>query len=316
MPTPTPEQVHVDQLLSNISIAYRPVGMIADQIFPIVGVNKQSGLFAIYNKSNWFRVPNTRQAPGTVPNDVAFTVGSGQYITQKFGLGTDVWYETQRNADNPFAPLQDGTEFLRDQLALDFEQRVFNLCATGCGSSQALTGTDALSDFDNSDPLTVFRTGRQAVRSTTGRRPNVCVIGQKAWDILQYHPDLVRAAYPGAGIGGTLQQDQFARILGVDKILVGETIKNTAQEGQADTFTDVWSTHMFYMYIEPNPGLMKPSFGYAFNWTNPTDGSPPSFSIKRREDLKRESTELWTSYYQDERIVAPELGFMIQSGIV
>ena len=315
MPSPTPETVHVDQLLSNVSIAYRPVGMIAEEVFPVVPVNKQSGLFPIYNKSNWFRIPNTRHSPGTNPNEVSFTVGSGQYICQKWGLGTDVWYETQRNADNPYQPLQDGTEFLRDQLALDYEARVFTLLSTGCGSQQLLTGTDALNDFDNSDPLTVFRTARQAVRSTTGRRPNTCIIGQKAWDVLQYHPDLVRAAYPGAGIGGTLQQDQFARILGVDRILVGETIKNTAQEGQTDTFTDVWSTHIFYLYVEPSPGLMKPTFGYSFRWAYPNDGTPPAFSINRMEAPKRESTELWTSYYQDERILAPELGFLIGTGI-
>jgi hypothetical protein len=39
---PTMHQVHLDAAMSNISIAYRNPAYVADQVFPIVRVQKQS----------------------------------------------------------------------------------------------------------------------------------------------------------------------------------------------------------------------------------------------------------------------------------
>jgi hypothetical protein len=316
MPQPTPNASHVDGLLTNISIGYKPQGFIASDIYPVVTVGKQSNLYAIYPKDHWFRQSNTLRAPGTKGRRGGFTVGSGTYLCQNYDFGTDVWDETIANADNPLQPLQDGVEYVRTQLALDQEIRVAAQVDGGVGSSSTLTGLSAWSDFDNSDPLTDIRVARQAIRSTTGLRPNTAIIGQKAWDVVRDHPDFVRRAFPGAGIGGTLTQEQFASvILNVDRVLIGETIKNTAAEGATATFTDVWSTHLYLAYVAPSPGLMTPSFGYQFRWNMNGSSNPPAFAIRRKYEEEMRTTILWTDYYQDERTVAPELGFKIATGI-
>lgn len=316
MPTPTPAQSHIDQLLTNISIGYQPQGFIASMVFPEVSVSKQSGLFVTYPKENWFRQGSTLRAPGAKGKRGSYGVGSGQYFCQNYDYGTTVWDETEANQDVPLSAMVTGVEFVRTQLALDKEIRVQTVVDAGVGSSTTLTGGAVWSDFDNSDPLTDIRVARQAIRSTTGVRPNVAIIGQKAWDVVRDHPDFVRRVYPGAGIGGTLTQDQFASvILNVDKVLIGETIKNTADEGTSGTFTDVWSTHLYLAYVAPSPGLRTPSFGYAFQWNMNGSSNPPAFSIRRKYDDEARTTTLWTDYYSDERVVAPELGFKIATGI-
>lgn len=316
MPSPTPNQVHIDALLTNLSIGYRPRGMIADQVFPVVPVEKKSDVYAVFPKDAWFRIPNTLRAPGTKPNRVTYTVGSGTYSCTGYGLGGEVWDETKANADRPVHdPERSTVELIRDNLGLDFEKRVSERCWTGCGSSATLTGTDAFSDFDNSSPIDVFRTGRQAIRSTTGLRPNVAIVPQKVMDVLMYHPDLIRATYPGAGVGGTVNQQQLAAQLQVDRVIVPDAIMNTAQEGQTAAFTDVWSTNIVMCYAEPSPGLMKPSFGYAFQWRSENGGYAPAFAISRKYDEEAGTTILWTKYWQDEKIVAPELGYLIKTGI-
>ena len=47
MAQPTPQDVHIDAALSNISIAYKPVGMVADMVFPSVPVDKQSDYYYV-----------------------------------------------------------------------------------------------------------------------------------------------------------------------------------------------------------------------------------------------------------------------------
>lgn len=320
-----PHAFHIDTFLSNFLIGYRPRNLVATEIFPVLPVQKQSNVYARIDKGNWFRIPDTARAPGGPFREVNYTVSSGLYFASNYALQTSVPFEVLDNADQPHDPLARNAEFLVDQLMLDFENRVKTLVLSGVGSSATLTGAAAWSDFVNSDPLTNIDTGREAIRSTTGFVPNVAVMGERAWLKMKRHPDIVRAVYPGAGVGGTVDTGQFAELIGVDKVLVGGAIQNTAPEmwnaagndATQTSFSDVWSTFFIMAYVAPEPGIMTPTFGTAFRWTGPNIGAngPGNFSIerKRNTDLLRE--ELRTAYWQDERVVAPELGYSIITGI-
>jgi len=47
VPRPTPRDAHLDSALTSVSIAYRNPTYIADQVFPTVGVNKQSDYYFV-----------------------------------------------------------------------------------------------------------------------------------------------------------------------------------------------------------------------------------------------------------------------------
>lgn len=309
-----PGEFHIDALLTGMLIGYRPQGLIGDQIFPLVPVTKQSNIFPKIDRGAWFRRPTTLRAPGTAPENVRYTVSSDTYFCDNFELGTDIPFETLDNADSPQDPATQGAEFLVDQLMIDQEVRIAQAAWAGCGSSQALTGANAWNDFGGSDPLTNFETAQQAIRQSTHYKPNLAVIPELTWIKLRRHPDIVRAIFPGAGIGGVASPQQLANLLGIDRVLIPEAIQNTGADGLADVFTDVWSTSVVLAYVPPRPGIMVPTFGYAFRWTGPNIG-PGNFAVERRRDTKRKTEELQTGYYQDEKIVAPELGFLIATGI-
>ena len=57
MTNPTLSQVHVDAILTNASVAYiqSADNFIANKVFPIVPVDKQSDLYFKYTKEDWFR---------------------------------------------------------------------------------------------------------------------------------------------------------------------------------------------------------------------------------------------------------------------
>lgn len=317
MPDITASNVHHNQLLSDFSVAYRPENLIADQIFPVKNVSKQTNRYLVVDKAAWLRRPTTDRNPGSNPNDVHFSVSSDAYFADNRALGTWVDYETQDNADDPISALLPGVQFLRDQLAIDFECRVFTKLSSGVGSSQALTGTNAWTDYSNSDPITNIRTAKQAIYSTTGKYPNTFVIGQKAWDVIRFHPDLIQATHPGGGGGGIVAPDAFARVIEVDRVLIGRTIYNSAKEGQTATYTDVWSTNAYLLHVNQSPALNTATFGVAFHWTGAKigRGGVGNYNIMTKEDERAGKTDLWTGYYQDEKVVAPELGFEIRTGV-
>lgn len=317
MPAQNTGDFHIDYLLSGMLEGYRPEDFIADQFFPVIPVTKQSGLYAKVNRGNWFRNPTTLRAPGTAPREVNYTVSSDRYQVENHELATAVTFEALDNADDPYQPMTLNGMFLIDQLMLGFEIRMVDHIYTGVGTTITLTGTDVWDDYGNSSPLEVLDTAREAIRATTQKRPTVAVMGEKAWIKIKRHPDLLRAAAPAALGGGILTEQQFASLVGVNKLLIGRLIKNTAAEGAADSFTDVWSTNLVIAHVAPAPGIMVPSFGYSFRWGGPNIGrnGPPTFAVETRRDTKRKVVEMQTGYYQDEKISGSELGVMIATGI-
>lgn len=318
MPSLVPNDVHLNQFLTNYSLAYAPADAIAGEVFKSVSVGKQTNTYAVIAKGDWLRRHNTQRAPGQAPNYVTFSVSSDTYYARNYALGTEVDYETQDNADAPHAPLQDGVRFVRDGLAIDFECRVFEKCATSCGTTITLTGADEWDQTATSDPIGVVRTAREAIRQTTGLSPNVAVVPQRAMEYLMHHPDIIRAAYPGAGVGGMVSAQKLADVWQVERVLVPKMVRNTAEKGNpTSTFTDVWSTNVFLMYANPNPGLRTATFGLAFDWTGPKigRGGVGGFAVVQKEDEEIGATKLWSGYYRDEKVVAPELGAQILTGI-
>lgn len=316
MPDTQPRDAHLNQFVRGLLIGHRPVGMIAEDVLPVVPVNKETDTYPIISKDDWLRRPDTRRSQNEAAKQVNFSVSSDTYQAVNYALGTRVSYELQDNADPPYAPLRDAGTFLIDQLMLDYEIRTQSTVTAGVGSSVALTGGDAFSDFANSDPLEQVRIGREAIRSTTGRIPNTLICPEQTLQVLKNHPDLIRAAFPGAGVGGQVGAAQLASVFDIPRVLVPSTIYNTAREDVAGTYTDVWSTSMTLLHVAP-PALFSTTYGSSFRWGGPKigTGGPGNFNVFTKEDTERSSTGMWTGYYQDEKIIAPELGYRIDTGI-
>lgn len=317
MPDFSPGDFHIDHLVTNILVAFRPLDDIGTDIFPVIPVTKQSNRFAKIDKGNWFRRPTTLRAPGTGAREVSYTVSSDSYNAENYELATVVPWETIDNADVPFQPAVRAGEFLISQLMLDANMRIRALIAGGVGSTTTLTGGNAWDQFATSDPLTDIEVAQEGIRETTGFNPNICVIGHKAWLKLRRHPDIIRHINP-SGLGGPMATaQQFGNLIGVDRVLIGRSINNTSNEGQSDSFVDVWSSDCTLMFVTPTPGIMVPTFGYAFRWSGPNIGAggPGNFQMQRMTLPERKSDKMRTGYYQDEKIVAAELGFNIRTGI-
>ena len=78
----TGRDLHIDQLLSEMAMAYRPEGFIADMIFPTVNVQKQSDLYMVFDRADRGRIEDTSRAPGVQANRVTEAVGSATYFAK------------------------------------------------------------------------------------------------------------------------------------------------------------------------------------------------------------------------------------------
>lgn len=258
--------VHIDTALTQISIGYQNEGLVGDQLFPPVPVNKQSDKYYTFGREGWLPEDDVR-APGAVAREILpANVSTDTYFTVEHALQTAVTDEERRNADNPLSPDRDGTEMITSKIQLGRERTVQTLATTAAnyatGHTVTLSGTSQWNDYTNSDPIGVLRTGVRAVHAKIFREVNTAIIPYPVMSILEDHPDfLERIKYSERGI---FTQDLLASILGFRKVVVPGAGINNASLGQAESLAYLWGNDVVLAYVPDRPGLKIPAYGYEF----------------------------------------------------
>jgi len=268
MAKPTYAQVHIDQPLTNISIAYRPSKFIAEQVFPRVPVTKISDKFFVYTKADWLRREAEPRAMGTRASRGDYGLTTDSYVCTEKAIAKGVPDEIVDNADNPLRPAQDATNYVTSQILLELESEVAGN-AFGAGWSSSATPSPTW-DNATSTPIEDVATAVNTVISNIGNMPNVGVMGQGLWRFTSQHPDIIDrikySAGPTSPAVVTLQA--VAALFGLDRLLIGITIEDTAAEGASSSLAYVWGNHLLVAYVTAQPSLLEPTAGYVFTYKN------------------------------------------------
>src|SRR3990167_10986316 len=88
---PTGIDIHHDRPLEALAIkAFQgSEGFIAQKLFPVVPVGKQSDRYYIISRDEWMRVNDTKRAPKTKANRIEFAVSSNGYFADNYSLAGD-----------------------------------------------------------------------------------------------------------------------------------------------------------------------------------------------------------------------------------
>jgi len=318
MPQPNINSVHVDAILTNISVAYlqRQEHFIADKVFPVVPVDKKSDKYFVYTKNDWFRDEAQRRADGTESAGSGYNLTTGTYSADVFAFHKDVGDQTVANADAPLNPLREATEFVTHRMLLRKElQFVSDFFTTGIWGDD-VTGvagvpssgeTKQWSDYTSSDPIDDIEEAKSEILGNTGMAPNTLVLGYEVFRQLKNHPDLVdRIKYTSSQ---TITEDMLARMFDLDRVLVAKAVKATNNEGAAEAYGFAYGKAAALYYVAPSPGLLTPSAGYTFSWTGVSGGIGSTIGVSsfRMESLKAERVEAEMSF--DNKVIGADLGY-------
>lgn len=303
----TQQDVVIDPALSNVSIKYTNDSFIADQIFPMVPVSKQTGKYYVYDKAN-LRIDKTNRAAGSGANEIDLGLSTVSFACDDHALKSFVADEIQDQAEAALNPLVDETETITEKLMLDRENILATLITNTSNVTQntTLSGTSQWSDYSNSDPIADVRTARTTIHAATFKKPNTLILGKQVFDMLCDHPAIIeRVKYSQLGV---VTEELLARIFQVATVLVGEAGANTAAEGQTDSLSYVWGKHAVVCYIAPRVGLKTLTFGITFTYSQRV--------VKRWHDEDREGT--YVRIGQDNyvhKIVAVGAAYLIKNAI-
>lgn len=325
MAQPTQSQVHIDSVLTNISVAYVQMQdhFIAGQVFPMIPVNKQSDLYYLYTKNDWFRDEMQRRPDSTESAGSGYGLSTASYRCDVWALHKDIGDQTRQNCDMPLNPDRDATQFLTQRGLLRQEiQWVTDYFATSVwatdmtGVSAAPTGSQFVywSDYTNSNPINDIEAGKETVLSTTGFLPNTLVLGYQVFRQLKYHPDIVdRFKYTSPD---NITEQMMAAFFDLDSVYVAKAVKATNNEGETSAYSFTHGKHAWLGYVNPNPGLLAPSAGYTFTWNGVSQGMGTNIGVSRfyMQNLKCDRVEIELAF--DNKVVATDLGYFFSGAVV
>ena len=313
---PVASDVHIDKALSDLSLAYMNSKYIADMIFPIVPVDKQSDKFYKWTKDFWFRNSVRVRAPGGEFPEVGLGLTNDNYSTIVYNLAARLPDENIANADEAVNEEFAKTKFLADQFQLNREvQFVADFFKTTVwGTDSTLSGTAQWSDYANSDPIDDVKVAKQTVLKNTGQEPNLIVVGREVYDKLRDHP-LILDKYRYTGVPSNLSFAQVAAALDIEKLIVGNAIDNSAQEGQTFAGEFLWGKKAMVLYVTPTPGLMVPNAGYTFTWRNLPGAEGLLVPIARKRDDLRNSWVLQGINSFDQKATGTDLGYFFDTAV-
>lgn len=307
----TAKTLHVDKVLTEMAMGYKPSGFIADMISPIVNVQKQSDLYTVFDRGRRLRRQDTQRTPGTAAHRVEQDFSSATYYARNYALAYPVTIEDKANADPAFMQdlIEGRVELIIDDLSLDKEARIASQVTntSNVGSSSAVSSAwngagDVLGDIN---------AAIDNVRYANGVNPDgiKVVFGPEAWDSFR-RDSTVRNLIKGSNNGGGyVNESETKNLLNVSEVLIAGSFVNSADDGQAESIQTVWGDNVLVAYIAPRPNRERPSFSYDFRWvanglSNMTVERHPYNSRTKSEDVE-------VGYYSDHKITGASYGFLL-----
>jgi hypothetical protein len=322
--------VHVDQVLSNISVGWPNGELIGDQLLPSVPVSFPTGKYSIFGRESWALEPGTDlRGPGAEAVEIPGRARSFDfYYAAEHALKIGVTDEEYQVADAPLSPEADAVELVTDKILLARELAIKTLVTTAANYPGTLTTTLTTTasgtswdsgNYATSDPIKNVKDGFRAMHAQTFIRPNLGVFPFQVMSQLEDHPDFIaRIQYT---TGGAVTQDIMKTLFGFNgKILVPGLGYNSANMGQAASVGYLWGKDVWFGYVPPKAGLNIPAFGYEFVHKYPTTGLTQETTRWREMSRKRNMFQVGRRY--DLKLVALDsngksvAGYLIKSAVV
>lgn len=303
---PEPENVHIDQVLTNISIQYRNAAYVGTQIMPVVPVKKKSDIYYIYDsKADRFRVPFTLRAPKTESRTVDWKVRTDGYVCDEHALNDLIDDIERGNADKPVNLEVDTVEFLTDIVTLGLEMRIKDMLEASLTANAPTNGVWSDYATETIDPIADIEIGKAAIHAVIFREPNVLLLGKAVYDKLKHHPKILELIkYSQKGV---LTTDLMASLFGIEKVIVGNAGYNSAKEGKTAVLSYLWGKNAILAYVEPKPGIKKFSLGYTFQ--------SQKFQTRRARIEVKHSDWFEVGDIETEKLVCVACGYRISPAI-
>ena len=315
----------VDPVLTAISIGYRnPAAFrIADQVLPRSPVGAEKFKWTVYPLSEAFKVPDARVGRRGRVQQLEFGGEEQTSEVEDFGLESPIPYSdidaartAREQGVSNFDPEGHAATMLTDTLDNIREVRVagivHNLNTYDPTRRVTLAGNSQFSDYANSDPIGVLKTGCEG---TLIFPPNTMAMGRSVWSKLSSHPKIVNAVKGNLTEEGVVTKQQFVDLFseyGITQVLVGDAWYDTAKPGQQVNLQRAWGNHISLLHINPTASVA--GGGITFGMTAQY-GTKIAARIEDENVGLQGGVRIRNGERVKELVIAKDVGYFIQNAV-
>ena len=261
----------IDPVLTSIARSYKNAAFIGERIFPVVHTDKEGVTVPTFGKSAFVEY-DTERAVGADSNVlVREKTGKLDLVLNEHDLAAPVDYREQAESmfneeAKAIRRVTNGVNLKRELYAARLAQDKTVYKASNVKALKA----DERWAGGKGDPIGVIEAGIEAVRNTTGLRPNLMTMGASVMALLKFHPAIQAAI--GANERKRITLDILKDIFQVDEVVIGEPVSMASMKEAQDKDklpSDIWGDNLMLHYVgKPQAGAdsadeNEPSFGYT-----------------------------------------------------
>jgi hypothetical protein len=266
-----PSDVHLANILKTMSVEYANDDFIGHQIMPEFFTGKMTGTWYVYDKRRRLAVPDDEVSTDGKRNETSQGRTRSSYTLTIRGLEEFLDQYTIEDQDAPLDEVMDLGLNVLYGLAFREELRIITACTTAGNfgsNTQAIAAGDRITAAGGGDPMAIVDTMKAAVWSGNGPGSWVLTTSLTGYNIIKRHPQVL-ASLAGASTRGPAfaTQDQLAEFFGVDKFLVGRARKDTANIGQTESYSRMWSDVLLLTRVADTPSRRNAVFGWSLKST-------------------------------------------------
>lgn len=275
------KNVHYDQYLTNISVAYKgnTNKYVGEQVVPVVNVNKQSDKYMVFDYMEHMQEDDDlRRAPGSVASEMRIGWSDDAFYAEGYAKRYALYPEEIANMDEQriFKIKERAAQSVKDKLLLAKELKTATLMTDPMKFHADLRRTfggagDSAkwSDYANSDPQKDIFKIRETAERLGSPNFNTLVLSKPVYNILKFHPRL-KATLAGFISPEMVSDEALKQLFDVDNLIIADARKagsNVKRVGDGLT-NFIWGNNAILMYVPSAPSMDEAAAAYTFQWDN------------------------------------------------
>lgn len=288
-----------------------PAGMIGLQVLPIFRVPEATGQYPLIPAEVMFSLPETRRAARGNYNRSDWEWEWDTYTCVENG-----WEEKIDDREvRLYSRYFDAEKMAaRRALKIILRKQEYRIASAVFNASNftAHNVTNEWDDSGNATPIADVKTGRKAVHDAIGIEPNTLIIAYSTFLDLGVCDEIVdRIKYTDPTVKrGDIAAPLLAQAFGVDRVLVGGALYNSAKKGQDASLANLWSNEYAMLCVtDAAPQLGEtPCLGRTFLWTEDSPVNPVVESY--RDDTVR-SDVIRVRHDTDEEFISTDCAYLL-----
>lgn len=245
---------------------------IGAQVLPSFSTPRKEAKFSAVTRETLLQKPDAKRAMKGAYNRIVTGAKDKSYLCEEYGLEHPVDDDERSLYMNDFDADEAAAMAIGNGLLLNFEDRVqAAVIDTVLWTGASLFTDNSASPWSTSttDIVGQVVAAKDKVRQNTGMEPNALIIGAAQLPNLLKNADIKKVHFPGAPLlTEAMIRSALAAIFGLEKLLVGRAVRNSAAEGAAFTGADIWGDTYVQVarLCEPGAPLWSPCVGRSFLW--------------------------------------------------